>query len=88
MGSGVNLIFFQDNRKTDDGQYTCTVSNKWGSIQHTIRVQGVERVVAQAPSVIPGQPGNHSLEIGGNVSLSCRLTVQDVATPHTITWFR
>ena len=64
------------------------MSNKWGSIQHSIRVQGVERVVAQAPSVIPGQPGNHSLEIGGNVSLSCQLTVQDVATPHTITWFK
>ena len=51
-------------------------------------VQSVERVVAQPPVVMPGQPGNHSARVGGSVTLSCRLTVQDVATPHTTAWFK
>ena len=28
----------QDYRKDDDGYYTCSVENKYGAIQHTIRV--------------------------------------------------
>ena len=51
-------------------------------------VQSVERVVAQPPVVMPGQPGNHSATVGDSVTLSCQLTVQDVATPHTTAWFK
>ena len=51
-------------------------------------LQSVERVVAQPPVVIPGQPGNHSATVGDSVALSCQLTVQDVATPHTTAWFK
>ena len=29
----------QDNRKSDDGEYTCRVENRYGAVQHTIRVQ-------------------------------------------------
>ena len=106
----------QDNRKSDDGEYTCRVENRYGAVQHTIRVQvsmstcqhmsthvntcqhvtistlrlvqSVERVVAQPPVVMPGQPGNHSATVGDSVTLSCQLTVQDVATPHTTAWFK
>ena len=97
-------ISYQDNRKSDDGEYTCRVENRYGAVQHTIRVQvsmstcqhmstlwlvqSVERVVAQPPVVIPGQPGNHSATVGDSVALSCQLTVQDVATPHTTAWFK
>jgi hypothetical protein len=28
----------QDNRKEDDGMYKCTITNKFGSISHTIQV--------------------------------------------------
>ena len=29
----------QDNRKSDDGEYTCRLENRYGAVQHTIRVQ-------------------------------------------------
>ena len=35
-------LVIEDNRKEDDGHYTCTIENKYGSIQHTIRVGVLE----------------------------------------------
>ena len=81
-------LIIEDNRLEDDGSYTCIIENKYGVIRHTIKVQSVARQAVGPPEVIPGQPGNHSLARGQNISLHCQLTVNDVATPHTVSWFK
>ena len=81
-------LTIEDNRLEDDGSYTCIIHNKYGAIRHTIKVKSVARVVVTPPEVIPGQPGNHSLATGQNVTLHCELTVNDVATPRTVSWFK
>ena len=48
----------------------------------------VARLVVTPPEVIPGQPGNHTLTTGQNITLHCELTVTDVATPRTVSWFK
>ena len=53
-------LVIEDNRQEDDGQYTCSVSNKYGTIHHTIRVQSVG-----GPTIHQDQPGNHT----GNTSI-------------------
>ena len=45
-------LVIEDNSKEDEGHYTCSVSNKYGTIQHTIYVGG--------PSIHHNQPGNHT----------------------------
>ena len=82
------VLTIEDNRLEDDGNYTCILENKWGAVRHTIKVQSVPRVVSAPPELIPGQPGNHSLGVGGNLTLHCQLTVSDVATPRAISWYK
>ena len=53
-------LVIEDNRKEDDGHYTCSVENHYGTIQHTIKVQSVERVVVRGPTIYQNQPGNHT----------------------------
>jgi hypothetical protein len=43
MNNGDVEFFCQDNRKEDDGRYTCIISNSYGSINHTIEVRDVNR---------------------------------------------
>ena len=81
-------LTIEDNRLEDDGNYTCIIENKYGAIRHTIKVVSVARAVVAPPEVVPGQPGNHSLTVGHNLTLLCELTVSDVATPRTISWFK
>ena len=77
-----------DNRIEDDGVYTCLISNKFGHIQHQIKVQAVPRVVARRPELLPDQPGNHSIFIGSNCSMFCEVKVLDSTNPHVITWYK
>ena len=39
-------LIIEDNRVEDDGIYTCLISNQFGTIQHSIKVQSVSREVA------------------------------------------
>jgi len=80
-------LVIEDNRPSDDGNYTCSVSNKYGTIKHSIKVQCVQYLGPKPPVIIPGSPGNHSVHVGQNVTLQCPLALQDTVTP-TFTWFK
>ena len=77
-----------DNRSEDDGIYTCLISNKFGVIRHDIKVQAVPRVVAHAPELSSDQPGNHSLQVGSNLTMKCEVKVVDSTNPHAIIWYK
>jgi len=81
-------LIIEDNRKEDDGNYTCIISNKFGTIHHSIIVQSVSRVVAMEPKIHPNQPGNHTVQVGDEVTLWCQLTVEDESSSHYVGWFK
>ena len=81
-------VIINDNRDYNDGNYTCVVRNLFGSISHTIKVKSTPRVVAAAPELYKNQPGNHSVEVGANLTLLCQLTVTDPGSPFNIKWFK
>ena len=81
-------LTIMDNRMEDDGVYTCNISNVFGSISHAVRVESVPRVVARPPELLPDQPGNQTVEVGGEVRLRCQVLVRDSTNPHSITWYK
>jgi len=82
------ILTIEDNRSDDDGLYTCKISNKFGSISHTIKVTSVPRFVAAPPQILDGQPGNHTVVVGANFSLFCQPKIIDSSSPHNIVWYR
>ena len=76
----------EDNRPGDDGLYTCVVENSLGRVEHSVEVQSVARLVARPPELYRGQPGNHTVVVGSNITLLCQLTVIDPASPYNIHW--
>ena len=44
-------ICLKDNRVEDDGEYTCIISNSFGSISHTIQVR-FPPLVSNAPELV------------------------------------
>ena len=55
--------------KAHEGKYTCTVSNKWGELQHSTVVEGLEHSV-YAPKVIE-KPDNQTVAVGMDTHLKC-----------------
>jgi len=82
------VLIIEDNKKADDGNYTCIISNKFGTISHSIMVQSVPRVVAMEPKIHQHQPGNHTVVVGTNLTLQCQLTVEDESSPHYVGWYK
>jgi len=81
-------LIIEDNRKEDDGNYTCIISNNLGTIHHSIMVKSVPRVVAMEPKILTNQPGNHTVVVGGNITLLCQLTVEDELSTHFVGWYK
>jgi len=81
-------LIIEDNRKEDDGNYTCIFSNSLGTIQHSIIVQSVPRVVAMEPLIHKNQPGNHTVMVGKDVRLMCELTVEDGSSTRYVGWYK
>ena len=81
-------LIIEDNKKEDDGNYTCIISNRFGTIHHSIMVQSVSRVVAMEPKIHPNQPGNHTVQVGGDLTLWCQLTVEDESSSHYVGWYK
>ena len=46
ISRGGESLTIEDNRVTDDGNYTCVIRNIFGSIQHTVKVKSIPRHVA------------------------------------------
>ena len=85
--SGESLII-NDIRDYNDGNYTCVVRNLFGSINHTINVKSRSRVSAAGPVLHKNQPGNHSVEVGSNLTLQCQLAARDPGSPYNIKWYK
>ena len=81
-------LIINNKRDYNDGNYTCVIRNIFGSINHTISVKSRPRVVAAGPVLHKNQPGNHSQEVGSNVTLLCQLAVNDPGTPYNIKWYK
>jgi hypothetical protein len=82
---GINELIISDLRAEDEGVYTCTVSNSVGSVSHNITVRAERRVVAGPPEIQVNMPGNHSVTVGTNLTLQCRLTVPESSS---VRWYR
>ena len=55
--------------KAHEGKYTCIVANKWGNLQHSTVVEGLEHSV-YAPKVIE-KPDNQTVAVGMDTHLKC-----------------
>ena len=79
-------LTIMDNRSEDDGIYTCLISNKFGVIRHDIKFQSVPWVMmANASELQPRQPGNHSIQVGDNLTMKCEV---DSTHDPLITWYK
>ncbi|CAL1268200.1 unnamed protein product [Larinioides sclopetarius] len=56
---------------SDDGTYTCVVSNSEGSVDYNFTVEVIERV-PHRPIIIENYPGNQTAYIGETVVFECR----------------
>ena len=50
-------------QKNQEANYTCIVSNKWGSINHTVRVEAVEHNIYK-PKIIKKPENKDSSMLG------------------------
>eukprot|EP00795_Rhopilema_esculentum_P012450 gene12450-3119_t len=55
---------------SDNGNYTCSVSNHYGSIHHTFNLNVIESTKAR-PYLQPGYPQNRTVKINGSTVLKC-----------------
>ena len=52
-------------------------------IRHDIKMT----VVANRPELHPNQPGNHTIQVGANLTMNCEPTTIDDPYYHKITWY-
>ena len=78
-------LIISDLREEDEGVYTCRVANSLGAVTYNVSLRTEWRVVASRPEIQVMMPGNHSVLVGEDVTLECRLTVPDVSR---VTWFK
>ncbi|XP_067277729.1 fibroblast growth factor receptor 2 isoform X2 [Pseudorasbora parva] len=69
---------------SDKGNYTCVVTNAYGSINHTYTLDVVERS-PHRPILQAGLPANTSVHVGGDARFVCK--VYSDAQPH-IQWLQ
>ena len=70
----------------DEGNYGCVVENEHGSIWQDFVVKVAKRVVGHEPIIRHGQPGNHTILVGGDLELHCEIELLDAASPPMIQW--
>lgn len=74
LNTSIWYLKLKDLVPKDAGQYTCIVSNRYGSINHTytVRVQAKPRT---RPILRKDLPQNTTAEIGENATMKCRVVV-------------
>jgi len=80
-------IIINNNRKEDDGNYTCVISNEFGSINHTIEVKSIEVRYRQKPR-IKEELTNQTVLVGSNVTFNCEPDIEDNTDAINIHWYR
>ncbi|XP_072027254.1 fibroblast growth factor receptor-like isoform X1 [Amphiura filiformis] len=66
------VLKIKNAKPSDEGKYTCTVSNSLGVIHHTYSLEVMERIKAR-PMITKLIPGNTTVTVGNNVSFECEV---------------
>lgn len=74
VNSSLWYLKLRDLVPTDSGRYTCLVSNRYGSINHTFTLQVVARP-RSAPILQTNLPKNKTVQVGDNVTFTCIVLV-------------
>lgn len=65
-----HLLQFPSVRQYDEGRYTCVVSNKYGTINHTIEL--IPQTALHTKPLIVSRPVNVSVRVAASAKLHCR----------------
>ena len=71
----------------DSGNYTCVAGNLLGSIQHQFEVRVQQQQLPKSPPLILSNPRNHTVKMGDNISLKCKVMDMSASIPH-IQWVK
>ncbi|NP_001158425.1 fibroblast growth factor receptor B isoform X1 [Saccoglossus kowalevskii] len=80
-----NALVLQDLVPSDNGKYTCILSNSMGTLNYTYELDVIPRI-AHPPILQPGLPKNVTAIIGSTAVLECEVAVSDLH-PH-IQWLK
>jgi len=78
-----NVLLIKSLHPSDQGNYTCIISNKYGSIRHTIKLEGIQQN-NRVPILIQ-KPQNLTLIEGMDAHFSCKF---DSILATTISWLK
>ncbi|XP_067643570.1 fibroblast growth factor receptor homolog 1 [Eurosta solidaginis] len=79
-------LFIEQLAPGDAGVYTCKVSNKFGTIDHNIRLDIVEpRHTAIKPRIVSVLPANQTLLVNSSARLECAV---EASTPVKLGWLK
>ena len=70
----------------DDGNYSCIVTNPFGSISRHFIVEVQPRTVAEKPIIEPKKPGNFTVLVGSNLTMDCPVINEESYDPSVMTW--
>ena len=73
---------------SDNGNYSCLVSNHLGRVQRFFKVMISPRLVAQKPQIDDNFPGNKTLALGSEVTMECPIILNDSFDPAEMWWFK
>jgi hypothetical protein len=82
------ILKAENSLPEDSGNYSCMASNKLGTITREFIVGIETRSVAQKPVVEKGKPGNHTVLVGSDLTLSCPVVNIDSWDPPEVKWVR
>lgn len=74
LNASLWYLKLRDLVPSDSGRYTCIVSNRYGSINHTFTLQVVARA-RSAPILQTDHPKNKTAQVGDNVTFTCIVLV-------------
>jgi len=80
------ILKIEESVPTDNGNYSCLVSNRHGQVQRFFTVSITGRRVAQKPEIHEDFPGNFTQVVGSEVSLECPIVVNDSFDPPEMLW--
>uniref|UniRef100_A0A0K2TD28 receptor protein-tyrosine kinase n=1 Tax=Lepeophtheirus salmonis TaxID=72036 RepID=A0A0K2TD28_LEPSM len=81
-------LVIRDSKVDDSGNYTCIVSDGQNVLIHHYVVKVVHRVVAHRPIVKDSLPGNHTVLLGSNLTLSCDVEYDNILSSMTMAWVK
>lgn len=66
-------LFIEDLTAADSGVYTCKINNRFGSIEHNIRLQIVRQLRSASPLIVNNKPSNQTVVVTGSAYFECQV---------------